>query len=492
MTRSRLALATTALFAAIVLTSPAPAEADLGWFGLHIGTGGVGVSLGFGSWWAWTDAWASGPADLDFNVALEGYGEWVWVDGLGRVWRPWVAADWRPYTNGRWVWTSVGWTWVAYEPWGYLPHHFGNWALTPVGWTWVPGAVYTPASVVWVGSGTMIGWYACPPHGWSHASRGFRRGYEHGWGDGYSSGYRDGSDDARYASFVGWNHLADDDLSRRSIVGYAVPRGNRVQVMATPPSRSEVARRSGRPVPEARLEQRTVRVSGREVSMARPVGLERSVQAHADDTVRRALSPKVTRELDSARARLAPAVPANSGQEINTRPAAAAPRSQERPDVLRTQPAQSPRPSASTPRRTEQTTPSPEQPSAARAGSGNARIQPAPATRVPSGTGRTQPVRSSEVDSLRPTIPGTRAQQIGAPSRPSAVTSGSGSPSTARRVEAGARTAPARAQAGTSSPPAARAAAGASRSPTTTARPAPRGRTTTDTTQPTRTRRQGE
>ena len=172
MTHRRLATGTIALVAAAALALPAPAEAG-GWFGLHIGTGGVGVSFGFGSWWAWTDAWASAPTDLNFEVALSGYGEWVWVDGLGRVWRPWVSAAWRPYTNGRWVWTSVGWTWVAYEPWGYLPHHFGNWALTPAGWAWVPGHVYTPASVVWVGNGGMIGWYACPPRGWSHAHRGF-------------------------------------------------------------------------------------------------------------------------------------------------------------------------------------------------------------------------------------------------------------------------------------------------------------------------------
>jgi len=490
MTRSRLAIAITPVLAAMVIAAPAPAEA--GWFGLHIGTGGIGVSVGFGSWWAWTDEWANGPADLDFDVALAGYGEWVWVDGLGRVWRPWVAADWRPYTNGRWVWTNLGWTWVAYEPWGYLPHHFGNWAMTPVGWTWVPGTVYTPASVMWVGSGGLVGWYACPPHGWSHARRGFWNGYDHGRRDGYASGYRDGWEDARYANFVGWDHLADDDLSRRAVVGYAVPRGSRVQALATPPSRTEVVRRSGRPVPQARLEQRTVRIAGREVGMARPAGLEHSVESHADDTMRRVLSPRVSSDLDSARTRREHAGRTTATQG-RTLPTAAGARSQRSPDVLRSQPARSPspHPAAISPRasrRTEPIVPSPQRPSATGKRLGSARIQPAPATRAPSGTARTPRTARSAAASPAPASRETRVRQAGTTSRSSAVSTRSAPLPTVRRVQTGARNAPARAGAKTPARPAARTTTGA-RNTATTARPAPRGKTKSTTTGPARTRR---
>ncbi len=490
MTRSRLAIATTALIAAVALTVPAPAEA--GWFGLHIGDGGAGVSLGFGSWWAWTDAWASGPADLDFDVALSGYGEWVWVEGLGRVWRPWVAADWRPYTNGRWVWTNVGWTWVAYEPWGYVPHHFGNWALTPSGWAWVPGVVYTPASVIWVGSGGLVGWYACPPHGWSHARRGYWNGYERGSRDGYQTGYSDGWDDARYASFVAWDHLADDDLPRRAVAGYAVPRGSRVQGLAAPPSRSEVARRSGRPVPEARLEQRTVRVSGRAVTIARPAGLERSVESHADDTVRRALSPRVSRELESARSLPEPVERANTPR-VTTRPATTATRSQASPPgVLRSQPAPSVRPSATTPnasRRPAPITRSTQQPSATRGVSSDARIQPAPATRIGSGTGRAMSPAAPNTSPNPATSRASRLRQPVAPERSSSVAGRASAAPTARRVETGAHNAPSGQGAGTSVRPAAGSTAGP-RGGATTVRPAPREKT--GTTKPARARRQSE
>ncbi|MEN8162958.1 MAG: DUF6600 domain-containing protein, partial [Acidobacteriota bacterium] len=49
---------------------------------------------------------------------LDAYGTWVYLDSSATwAWQPTVAADWRPYTAGRWYWTSVGWSWLAYEPW---------------------------------------------------------------------------------------------------------------------------------------------------------------------------------------------------------------------------------------------------------------------------------------------------------------------------------------------------------------------------------------
>lgn len=284
-----------ALVAATAAALPAT-DADAGGFlGVRIGGDGFGLSFGVGAWAPYQDAWHDPGWQVDLDVALGGYGEWVYVDGLGRVWRPWVAASWRPYTHGRWVSTAAGWTWVAYEPWGWVPHHYGSWALSRHGWVWVPGWEYRPANVVWVSHGGWVGWYPCAPRGWSHHHRGFQRGYRHGWHDGYGrgygDGYRDGWHDAHHATWTRWGHLGADDLSRHAgpppDLGVAVAR-NRVQMLRDGPSRDAV-RRAGVHVPEARLERRAVSIDGRRVEMARPVGVEDSIRRHADDTVRRAM-----------------------------------------------------------------------------------------------------------------------------------------------------------------------------------------------------------
>ena len=47
---------------------------------------------------------------------------WVEVADYGYCWQPAVAvsnAKWRPYSDGYWVYTDVGWTWVSYEDFGW-------------------------------------------------------------------------------------------------------------------------------------------------------------------------------------------------------------------------------------------------------------------------------------------------------------------------------------------------------------------------------------
>jgi len=119
---------------ALALTAAAgPASAGVA-FGVSVGGGGFSFSLGYSDYPVYSPAWHSPGFSLSFGTTLAGYGEWIHLAGVGRVWRPWVAPDWRPYTWGRWVMTPMGWTWVSYEPWGYVPHHYGSWALTTVGW----------------------------------------------------------------------------------------------------------------------------------------------------------------------------------------------------------------------------------------------------------------------------------------------------------------------------------------------------------------------
>ncbi len=312
--RKHLKIATfaTALAASLVFVAP-PAEAG-GSFGVHIGSSGFGVSVGIGDWGPYTNSWANPQFSLDFNAALSGYGEWVWAGDLGRVWRPWVAVGWRPYTHGRWVRTTLGWTWVAYEPWGYVPHHYGSWAMCDFGWVWVPGYSYVSANVVWVRSGGYVGWYARPPWGWSHAARGYRHGYR--------DGYRDGWHDARYATYVDWHHLGSDNVSHYAVRHTAVSR-SRIQDHASAPTADEARRRGGASVAEASISQRTVTMNGRQVTVARPDGVARSIEHHASRTAAEALSPRALERRQPSIRPVSSAAPAESrvrasSQEISS------------------------------------------------------------------------------------------------------------------------------------------------------------------------------
>lgn len=283
----RLAMSTAA-FCLLLTIAPPPVDAGEH-FAFHIGSNGLGISAGFGDWGVYTSAWSDPRLALNYNAALAGYGEWVWVDGLGRVWRPWVTGGWRPYTHGRWVFTSLGWTWVAYEPWGYIPHHYGHWANTHLGWVWAPGYTYHPARVVWVGAGIYVGWYATPPRGWRHTAHGYHQSSYHGYQKGYRHGYRDGRHDAQHATYVAWDRIGAENLSRHS-VSHVVASRSRVETRNAPPSTEEVRRRGGVRVKEARLAQRTVSADGRRVALARPEGIAGSIERHSEETVRRALT----------------------------------------------------------------------------------------------------------------------------------------------------------------------------------------------------------
>ena len=283
----RLAMFAPALI--LVVTFAAPTVEAGGGVSMHLGSGGFGVSVGFGDWGVYTRSWSDPYWSIDFNATLAGYGQWVWVSGLGRVWRPWVAASWRPYTHGRWVSTGCGMTWVAYEPWGYVPHHYGSWAYASFGWVWVPGYSYSCANVVWVGSGGHVGWYARPPWGWSHAQHGSRHGYRHGFRDGYHNGYSDGWHDARYATYVDWRHLGSDNVSRHAVT-HRIASQNRIEARAEAPSRDEIRQRGGAVITETRLSRRSVRVDGREITIARPEGVARSIERNAAETVGSSLS----------------------------------------------------------------------------------------------------------------------------------------------------------------------------------------------------------
>lgn len=103
----------------------------------------------------------------DFYAPLSAYGTWVDAPRYGRCWRPTdVPTGWRPYANGSWEWTDLGWYWVSDEPWSWACYHYGTWVDDPAyGWLWDPGTEWAPSWVVWSESPDYIGWAPCPLEG---------------------------------------------------------------------------------------------------------------------------------------------------------------------------------------------------------------------------------------------------------------------------------------------------------------------------------------
>jgi hypothetical protein len=117
--------------------------------------------------WGQDDESVAGPSIDDFRSGLDRYGRWVDAPEYGWVWQPTqVSYGWQPYWDGRWVWTTAGWTWVTDEPWGWATYHYGRWAmLNGAGWVWLPGHVWGPAWVAWRWGGGYAGWCPLGPRG---------------------------------------------------------------------------------------------------------------------------------------------------------------------------------------------------------------------------------------------------------------------------------------------------------------------------------------
>lgn len=100
-----------------------------------------------------------------FYDELLPYGNWVLTRQYGWAWFPNdVRPSWRPYSEGRWMNSDYGWTWVTYEPFGWATYHYGRWAWDPrFGWLWVPGTIWGPAWVSWQNGGGYVGWAPLPP-----------------------------------------------------------------------------------------------------------------------------------------------------------------------------------------------------------------------------------------------------------------------------------------------------------------------------------------
>src|SRR5437016_5242025 len=119
-----------------------------------------------------------------FYNKLESYGDWIETGDYGYVFHPREAESsrsWRPYTNGRWVYSDAGWTWISEEPFGWATYHYGRWTrLRGIGWVWVPGNQWAPAWVSWRKSNDYVGWAPLPPEARFDQHTGI-----HNWSDSY-------------------------------------------------------------------------------------------------------------------------------------------------------------------------------------------------------------------------------------------------------------------------------------------------------------------
>lgn len=119
-----------------------------------------------------------------FYRRLDPYGDWMETTDYGYVFQPRVATqsrDWRPYTQGHWVYTDAGWTWISDEKFGWATYHYGRWTrLRGIGWVWVPGEQWAPAWVSWRKGNDFVGWAPLPPEARFDRQTGIRN-----WADNY-------------------------------------------------------------------------------------------------------------------------------------------------------------------------------------------------------------------------------------------------------------------------------------------------------------------
>ena len=101
----------------------------------------------------------------DFYEDLANYGQWIEDAQYGFVWSPDVDGSFRPYyTNGHWIMTNYGNTWVSDYPWGWACFHYGRWTYDGYyGWLWIPGNNWGPAWVAWRYGEGFYGWAPLDP-----------------------------------------------------------------------------------------------------------------------------------------------------------------------------------------------------------------------------------------------------------------------------------------------------------------------------------------
>jgi hypothetical protein len=215
----------------------------------------------------------TGPYNLD---DLDNYGDWLYLAPYGEVWRPYVVLDWMPFDNGYWAYSNDAWTWISYEPFGWIVYHYGYWFDDQIyGWVWIPSDdPWSPARVEWVDYGDYVGWAPLPPPGIRY-------------GDPWEL------DNRHY-----WNVVRQQDFTRDNIRDYRIVNPLRDEmggrsVLNAPPDRSTIESATGGRINSVNIQRERVQLPPREIErMNLPPAESRKVEQRAPEVRRRDLVPR--------------------------------------------------------------------------------------------------------------------------------------------------------------------------------------------------------
>ncbi len=181
---------------------------------------------------------------------LNNYGEWIQTRNYGNAWKPYVADGWTPFDNGYWTYANGNWTWISYEPFGWIVYHYGNWYDDPsYGWVWIPSSeAWSPARVTWVDYDNYVAWAPMPPA---------RIKYGNPWE----------TNQNRYWHVVKTKDFTNDNLHNVRVTNPTRNNsGSRKSTVERSAPTVQVIRNStGRAVPEVKLQRQPVNVPKRKV-----------------------------------------------------------------------------------------------------------------------------------------------------------------------------------------------------------------------------------
>jgi hypothetical protein len=186
-----------------------------------------------------------------FYDQLSPYGEWVDYPRWGYVWIPDAGSDFVPYsTQGHWILTDYGWTWMSDFVWGWAPFHYGRWDYDNYyGWFWIPDNEWGPAWVSWRRAEGYYGWAPMEPG--ISLTISFGRGYDSR--NDHWIFVRDRDIDRQDINRYYINRSDHDMIIRRSsVINNTYVDNSRHTTYVTGPAREDIQKVTGRrvnPVP---------------------------------------------------------------------------------------------------------------------------------------------------------------------------------------------------------------------------------------------------
>ncbi len=157
------------------------------------------------------------------------YGEWLWDEFYGYVWRPSLDNGmypwgWQPYYYGQWAMSGGQMFWVPQEPWGWIPYHLGIWQWDKKhGWLWLPGSMFAPAWATWDFYFGYASWRPWGLYDWMGGSYYFNGGgfnyLDGAWGYNWPYGETGSGKPGRPVSHI----VRKDQLKQAGSVTFPVP-----------------------------------------------------------------------------------------------------------------------------------------------------------------------------------------------------------------------------------------------------------------------------